>query len=198
MTDEDREWRRLLSPLRELGDGASPEVEQILRAAFRRRRAARRRAWLLAATAAACLATLALLPRTRPAPPAPAPPPRALAKISPAPAPLPVAPRPMRHLASARPARPPARPAPAALTFYALPNTPVPGPIVRGQVVRVSLPGQALADLGFAVSPDRFFQPVSADVLLDEDGSPAALRFLPPQLPAAPRRTPISRSPGPF
>jgi len=46
------------------------------------------------------------------------------------------------------------------------------------QVVRVELPGSALADVGLAVDPEVAARPVKADVALGYDGIARAIRFV--------------------
>lgn len=186
MSYEDREWRQVFEPLRS-DDGAGAEVERRLISAVRRRRRVRRAFWA-AAMAAMCLPLLLLFPAKHSVPARPAveeASPAPVATSAPAiPAEAPAEPRLAVHRAprAAAPAVPhgKAEQTPS-MTFVALPSTLMPGPIIRGQVVRVRLAGGALADLGFDVSQDRLSQPVFADVLLDEDGTPAALRVVPPE-----------------
>jgi hypothetical protein len=52
------------------------------------------------------------------------------------------------------------------------------GRMDRGQVVRVRLPGTALASFGFAVSEERLPRRIQADILLGEDGMARAIRFV--------------------
>ena len=47
-----------------------------------------------------------------------------------------------------------------------------------GRVVRVQLPRSALARFGLPVNAERAGEPVKADVLLGEDGTARAIRFV--------------------
>jgi hypothetical protein len=51
-------------------------------------------------------------------------------------------------------------------------------PLESGQVIRVQMPRMALASFGLPVNQERANVPVKADVLLAEDGSARAIRFV--------------------
>nr|MDQ3011507.1 hypothetical protein [Acidobacteriota bacterium] len=51
-------------------------------------------------------------------------------------------------------------------------------PLESGQLIRVQMPRTALASFGLPVNPERANIPVKADVLLAEDGSARAIRFI--------------------
>jgi hypothetical protein len=51
-------------------------------------------------------------------------------------------------------------------------------PLEQGQIVRVQLPRSALHAVGLPVNMERFREPVQADVVLAEDGTALAVRFV--------------------
>ena len=51
-------------------------------------------------------------------------------------------------------------------------------PMERGTIVRVRLPKSTLSGFGVPVNPDRWNESIPADVLLAEDGSMRAVRFV--------------------
>lgn len=51
-------------------------------------------------------------------------------------------------------------------------------PIERGSIIRVRLPKSSLPGFGIPVSPDRWHESIPADVVLAEDGSMRAVRFV--------------------
>jgi hypothetical protein len=53
-----------------------------------------------------------------------------------------------------------------------------PGPLEGGQVVRVSLPRSMLARFGFAVNTETADQPISAEVLVGNDGVARSIRLI--------------------
>jgi hypothetical protein len=53
-------------------------------------------------------------------------------------------------------------------------------PMERGSVLRVQLPRASLATFGIPVRPDRWNETVRADVVLGEDGTVRAVRFVSP------------------
>jgi hypothetical protein len=69
-------------------------------------------------------------------------------------------------------------PASAADRFVALPTFDPAIPIDHLEMVRVDLPGRALRLVGFPVSEEVADRRVVADVLLAQDGTPYALRFV--------------------
>jgi hypothetical protein len=69
-------------------------------------------------------------------------------------------------------------PASAADRFVALPTFDPAIPIDHLEMVRVDLPGRALRLVGFPVSEEVADRRVIADVLLAQDGTPYALRFV--------------------
>lgn len=53
-----------------------------------------------------------------------------------------------------------------------------PQPLESGQLIRVQMPRSALASFGLPINQERTNVPVKADVLLAEDGSARAIRFV--------------------
>jgi hypothetical protein len=51
-------------------------------------------------------------------------------------------------------------------------------PMERGSIIRVRLPKSSLPGFGIPVSPDRWHESIPADVVLGEDGSMRAVRFV--------------------
>jgi hypothetical protein len=51
-------------------------------------------------------------------------------------------------------------------------------PMERGTIVRVRVPKSTLSGFGFPVNPDRWNESIPADVVLAEDGSMRAIRFV--------------------
>jgi hypothetical protein len=51
-------------------------------------------------------------------------------------------------------------------------------PLESGQLIRVEMPRSTLASFGLPINPERANVPVKADVLLAEDGSARAIRFV--------------------
>ena len=51
-------------------------------------------------------------------------------------------------------------------------------PFERGQMLRVQLPAAAMRTVGLPVGEDHLADPVQADVLVGEEGTPRAIRFV--------------------
>lgn len=185
MTEEDKIWREGLKALRDENPEPSPDVKKWLLREFRAHRQPVRRWvwWGIPAAAAITAVVIAVMWfSTRPASvhnrvlslrqepvqkPVQAPAVIAVNK------PVSVQ-RPQRK----RVRRPPPPKPQEPLEFIALPYGKIAGPLERGTVVRVSLPGSAMAEVGLPVNPDRMFEPVQADVVLGEDGIARAIRFV--------------------
>ena len=188
-----------LSELREVDAGlqASPRVKarvmDAYRAAHGRRRP--RAVWRWASAAAACLLFAAGVvwfagdARRVKAPAAPviaevADPPvtNDVAAGSPARSTQAVAvsrrPHAARRVVRAASARSPGPDREIATDFLALPFAPPLDEAEGAQVVRVSLPRSAMRTVGLPVSEDRWYERVSADVLLGHDGVARAVRFV--------------------
>ena len=58
---------------------------------------------------------------------------------------------------------------------------PTPGLLTVGRLTRVTLPPSAPAELGFPIPPHTLPEGVEAELLLSEDGTPQAVRFLLPE-----------------
>lgn len=183
--DAEQRLRDLLASTAETDGLRAPDrVEAALIGELRRRKR-----WLLtgrlAAAGALAAAVLIGLLLTRPAPPIPAPPPIAVSKpleekYAPAPAPPP-APVVMKV-----PYRQPRKPIEQQQRIAAIkPNEFIPvgawqalEPMERGSIVRVRLPKSSLPGLGIPVSADRWNESIPADVVLGEDGTLRAVRFV--------------------
>ena len=173
--NEEQKWAEMFAPLaREGGEGAPENAERTLVSAFRARRAARRvRRLLGAGLALAAAVILAVSVWKTPAPVA-----VESAKIAQSPTPLPaVAAEPVPVKTSRRRVRPVPR-REEEMVFYSIPNAGVDEPIERGEVVRVSLPREAVGMFGIPVNPERMQEIVQADVVLGEDGTARAVRFV--------------------
>ena len=183
------------------GLGTPDRVEFVLLAAARGRRRRRMAGRLAAAGFLAAMVFVGVYSMRPPAMPVPAP----VAVVSPpampvsAPGPAPVAvlgPRAIpvpeavpTHVSAAkrvsaprrpRAARPVHRPAPALAANDFIPVGPWQAiePMERGSIVRVRLPKSSLPGLGIPVSAERWNESIPADVLLGEDGSMRAVRFV--------------------
>ena len=64
----------------------------------------------------------------------------------------------------------------ASTAFYALPNAG--DPLEFGAVVRVRLPRSAMRLAGLPVNEERLAERIQADVLLGQDGTARAVRFV--------------------
>lgn len=62
--------------------------------------------------------------------------------------------------------------------FIPLPAADPQAPLEDGAIVRVTLPRASLASLGFPVMEDSDSDPVAADLLLAQDGTPQAIRLV--------------------
>lgn len=155
-------------------------LEDRLRTNFRRRKLVRRGVRigaLLAAVAAAVMIGPYVVSQ-----PAPPPSPR-LASVAP-----PVLPQlgiesnpvPVKRAGRRRPMAARLQPAVSAsiatTAFYALPNAG--DPLEFGAVVRVRLPRSALRLAGLPVNEERLAERIQADVLLGQDGTARAVRFV--------------------
>jgi hypothetical protein len=192
--------RRLDSSLRALARAdehreASPRVQTQLLRAFRAHAPARQGGWhaLRWAVAAAAVLILAggafLVWRRAPAPVRSHP--AAHAASGPAASPAPSKTTAMESLAStlrpkahagrsARAAKPAAQPEELddLSEFISLPYADDDAPLGAGELVRVRLSESALGLLGFPVSEETPAQPVTADVVIGEDGVARAIRFV--------------------
>ncbi|MBS1788569.1 MAG: hypothetical protein JST85_12645 [Acidobacteria bacterium] len=65
-----------------------------------------------------------------------------------------------------------------ATDFLPLTHEADPQPMDSGQVIRVQVPRTALASFGLPINIERANEPVKADLLLAEDGSARAIRFI--------------------
>lgn len=65
-----------------------------------------------------------------------------------------------------------------AAAFIPLPYADDPASVDEGAVIRVVLSRAALASFGFAEEPEASDDPVSADLLVSEDGTPQAIRLV--------------------
>lgn len=65
-----------------------------------------------------------------------------------------------------------------ATDFFPLINDQASQPLESGQLIRVQMPRSALASFGLPVNLERTNVPVKADVLLADDGSARAIRFI--------------------
>ncbi len=181
MNEEDQFWRTTMRPLAErIGEAPDDEAaERRLLAACRRQRTSRRlwrgAAWAsVAGVAAAGLLIVFLAPARQRAAPT-----HAKAFAPRAPAAAATLAKPLPPHARRGPARRASVKQNAETTFYTLAGPEANEPVVRGQVVRVVMPGAALAQAGVPVSPERLFENVQADVLFGEDGSARAARIVP-------------------
>jgi hypothetical protein len=177
MSDE-----RIAAALRALanqdaGKEAPAEVETRILQTVRQRRALRVRlqatAWMAAAAAVVALIFFwkGDAPRTEPVAKAPA----VEIEQPQAVAPPPTVPAPPRRVAKAAPARP-APPREVVTEFYPLVD--VAPPFERGQLIRVNLPAAALRNVGLPVADDRLSDRIQADVLVGEEGTARAIRFV--------------------
>ena len=175
---------------RDAGMQAPARVEAALLAAFREQSKPRvvairrmRPALLWLATAAAVVvvifaATRAPKPRQESAavvlPPAPV----QTQEIAP-PAPLVVkTAAPQRKVTRARPAQPELREREVVTEFMPVTPGELLAPEESGRVLRVNLPRSALSTFGLPMNVDRFGERIPADILLGEDGSTRAVRFV--------------------
>jgi hypothetical protein len=171
----------LLNALRGLAaDGprqAPPHVEEFLVAELRRRSRARlTKIWWSISAVAAIAAGMAVLIWMRPAPPKSAP---VVAHVN-----APELPRVMAPVVvpavqkshAVRSVR--ARPARAALSFYALPSASELPPVENAMVVRVQLPMSSLRLIGLLVSEESSAERIEADVLVGQDGLARGVRFV--------------------
>lgn len=178
--DEHRKLSVLIEKIGRTDDlSAPPRVEAALLAElrWRRRRSIALRVAAPLALAAAVLIAILSAPtqETRPLEPAPV-----VAVVAPAPrvveAPPPAAPKP-RVVRARRPA-PPVRMVDTG--FLPVGVWQVAEPIERGSIMRVKLPRSAMNDFGIPVSMERWHEQIPADVMLAEDGSVRAVRFISP------------------
>ena len=83
------------------------------------------------------------------------------------------------HERGARPAATVAAPRETVTEF--LPLIDAPPPTLNGVLIRVSLPAAKLQAAGIPVAAYSMHDPVTADLLVGEDGLPRAIRFVNPQ-----------------
>ncbi|MBI1352989.1 MAG: hypothetical protein GC160_01500 [Acidobacteria bacterium] len=146
----------LLESLRELaaeqaGDRPSAAVEQSLREAVRRRHGVRRVRLALGGLAAAAALTVAIWTGMRMDEPETA--------LAPA----------------------PETPSYRVTEFLPLDlGHPDPRTVTAGRLTRVTLPPTAPSSMGLPISPYAFPEGIQADLLLSEDGTPQAVRFVVP------------------
>jgi len=199
MNEEDKVWRKALHPLAEDLPEVDPQLEGWLLSEFRKQRqssveGARKRIWLpiafaaTGATAAAIVCVLLLKtvpPQKLDLPMAQAPKaPEIAAQIE-----TPLAVKSVASNAKPRTVKTAPKPRaqrqtePSATAFYALPYADPSGPMLSGDVIRVSLPRSAMGIVGLPVNPDRMFEPVQADVIVGDDGVAHAIRFVQYQQP---------------
>jgi hypothetical protein len=159
---------------------APPEVEEKLRAAFRRQPAPVRhgRRWLIIAAAGSIAAAIVLFKLPGPPPPKAAPP---ILKSANQEIGVPVV-APVKSVASSRPVirRPRRRPVQLEIATEFLPVAVDDGwtPLDGGRLVRVKLPRSALGVFGLPVDAVRGPERVQADVMLSNDGVLRAIRFV--------------------
>jgi hypothetical protein len=171
----------LLKALRGLAaDGprqAPQHVEEFLVAELRRRSRTRlTRIWWSVSAAAAIAAGIAVLIWTRPAPAQYAP---VAARVSVSELPRPMAPQVVPAVQKSHAIRSVrARPARAALSFYALPSASELPPVENAMVVRVQLPMSSLRLMGLLVSEESSAERIQADVLVGQDGLARGVRFV--------------------
>jgi len=171
----------LLNALRGLAaDGprqAPQHVEEFLVAEVRRRSRLRHaRVWWGVSAVAAVAAGMAVLLWMRPAPPKTVP---VVARISVPELSRPVAPQfvpAVQKSQAIRSVR--ARPAKAAVSFYALPSASALPPAENAMVVRVQLPMSSLRLMGLLVSEESSAERIQADVLVGQDGLARGVRFV--------------------
>lgn len=172
--DEHRKLSVLIEKIgRTDGLSAPPRVEVALLSEMRRRR---RRSIALRvavplALAAAALIAVRIAPTQEPKPLDPAP---VVAVIAPAPAVVETPPK--ARVIRARRTTPLVRIADTG--FLPVGAWQVAEPIERGSIMRVNLPRSAMNDFGFPVSMERWHEQIPADVMLAEDGSVRAVRFI--------------------
>jgi hypothetical protein len=193
-----QELEKLLAGLREQTRGveAPKRVEATLLAAFRAEtaRPARhgvRSGWISWALAAAATVTVivgaGVWKLEQPVPSLPAarfamaPPPVVAQPGLPQPAPPPVVAkrvsRPARpHVEAVKPELQPVQE--VATDFMPLEDSVALPPIESGHILRVSMPQSTMVRFGFPVNPDRFMEPVKADVMFGQDGIARAVRFV--------------------
>lgn len=178
--DEHRKLSVLIEKIGRTDDLSAPaRVEAALLGELRRRR---RRAIALRvaaplALAAGVLIALLLAPRPEQQTPSPAP---VAAVIAPAPQAIVAAPPVLPKPRVARARRVVPAPRMADTGFLPVGVWQVAEPIERGSIMRVKLPRSAMNDFGFPVSMERWHEQIPADVMLAEDGSVRAVRFISP------------------
>lgn len=176
-TDEQRLRAALAAAAKSDGLHTPAHVERALLAGLRRGRFRRTATRLTVGGAIAAALLLGWLFNRPAAPPAPpvarieVPAPILAAVPSPPPPP---APAPRR--APRRAVRPPA--VPQQSEFIPVGAWQAIEPMERGSIIRVRLPKSSLPGLGIPVSPDRWHESIPADVVLGEDGTMRAVRFV--------------------
>lgn len=189
MNEEDKIWRKSLRSLATDVPEADAQLERRLLSAFQQERQQGKRVWFRAALAAtgaiaAAVCVFAFLLRTSPLPRLDLP----MAQAPKAPqletqVNAPVV-KPPEHnmkprvVKAIRKPLAPRQAEPAATAFFALPYTDPSEPMLRGDVIRVSLPRSAMGMVGLPVNPERMFEPVQADVIVGDDGLAHAIRFV--------------------
>ena len=182
MTPLNDDLARGLRAVAGVGLGEAPAwLEDRLRTDFRRRKLVRR-GMRIGAVLAAVAAGVTIWPYvvSLPAPPLPSPPlasiaPPVLPELGIESHPVPVKRAGRRGSWAAR-VRPDVPANVASTAFYALPNAG--DPLEFGAVVRVRLPRSAMRLAGLPVNEERLAERIQADVLLGQDGTARAVRFV--------------------
>jgi len=199
MNEEDKVWRKALRPLSADLPEADAQLERQLLSEFRKQRQTvvegpRKRVWFRIAFAAtgATAAAIVCVFLLRTVPPQKLDLPMAQAPKAPEIAAQIETPLAVKSVASnAKPRTVKTMPKPyaqrqtepSATEFFDLPYAGPSQPMLRGDVIRVSLPRSAMGIVGLPVNPDRMFEPVQADVIVGDDGVAHAIRFVQYQQP---------------
>ncbi len=176
MTAKDRQLNQAFRALAESGvREAPPQVEAVLRLAFRKQVRGRRiRHWTGAGVG--ILAASALMALALRRPPELAPPDLPMAHVGVPEMAARTLPRVPVSVRRSRPRR--AVRSEVVSQFYPLPDADMLVPLEYGTVVRMELPRSALRVAGFPVNENRFSERIEADVLLGQDGLARAVRFV--------------------
>ncbi|MBM3752376.1 MAG: hypothetical protein FJW38_00155 [Acidobacteria bacterium] len=177
--DEHRKLSVLIEKIGRTDDlSAPPRVEAALLGELRRRRQRSVALRVAAPLALAAVLLIGLLVAPKPTEQTPNTAPIA---VAPAP-PIPVTEAPPAVLKTrvvrSRRAAPPVRMADTG--FLPVGAWQLAEPIERGSIMRVKLPRSAMNDFGIPVSMERWHEQIPADVMLAEDGSVRAVRFISP------------------
>ena len=180
------------------GLSAPPSLESLLIAALPKSRRSRRINWAVAGSIAAALLVALWVVTHRPVQPAPAHEPRRASTYIRASVPAAQAPQPVSseaaletrivrprqrlrrtHAASSRRTSPAELAVNTGTPFFPLPFSEPLGASESGEVWRVRLLRSTMASFGLPVSVARLNDTIEADVIVGQDGSPRAIRFLP-------------------